>query len=198
MKKLIQDIIEGRPADDIEAAAYYDSAMKQLYDVVEHRKPEPAREHGDCAKLPKTVDLRFDICRNIEQVLKIGRDYQNKDGYRGAHYDTVKLLCDAIEYQQEQLETKTEVGDAAKLREALSDVCYAMFNFLKTQNGGYEEMANALDKAKAALAAPPRNCNKYPHDQALRIWSAEPENPMNGCFDVWLYAPATEKEGGVK
>lgn len=45
------------------------------------------------------------------------------------------------------------------LREALSDACYAMFNFLKAQNGGYEEMANALDKAKAALAKPLRNCD---------------------------------------
>jgi hypothetical protein len=45
-----------------------------------------------------------------------------------------------------------QLGDCAKLREALSDACYAMFNFLKTQNGDHEEMANALDKAKAALA----------------------------------------------
>lgn len=51
--------------------------------------------------------------------------------------------------------------NAAAMREALSDACYAMFNFLKTQNGGYEEMSNALDKAKAALAKPPRNCDKY-------------------------------------
>ena len=48
---------------------------------------------------------------------------------------------------------------SSKLREALSDTCYAMFNFLKTQNGGYEEMAKALDKAKAALATHPRNCD---------------------------------------
>ena len=64
-------------------------------------------------ELPKTVDTRFDICQDIALVLKIGRDFQNKDGYRGAHYDTVKLLCDAIEYQREQ---------AAKLREALEMV----------------------------------------------------------------------------
>ena len=50
-------------------------------------------------------------------------------------------------------------GNSAKMREALSDACYAMFNFLKTQNGGYGEMAKALDKAKAALAVPPRNCD---------------------------------------
>ena len=57
-------------------------------------------------------------------------------------------------------EKSSRVGNAAKIREALSDACYAMFNFLKTQNGGYEEMAKALDKAKAALAATPRNCDR--------------------------------------
>ena len=46
----------------------------------------------------------------------------------------------------------TPIGNAAALRDALSDACYAMFNFLKTQNGGYEEMARALDKGKATLA----------------------------------------------
>ena len=56
-------------------------------------------------------------------------------------------------------ENSSHVGNAAKMREALSDACYAMFNFLKTQNGGYEEMAKALDKAKATLAEPPRNCD---------------------------------------
>ena len=56
-------------------------------------------------------------------------------------------------------EKSSRVGNAAKMREALSDACYAMFNFLKTQNGGYEEMAKALDKAKAALAEPTRNCD---------------------------------------
>ena len=53
----------------------------------------------------------------------------------------------------------TTTGNAAAMREALSDACYAMFNFLKTQTGGFEEMANALDKAKSALSAPPRNCD---------------------------------------
>jgi hypothetical protein len=48
---------------------------------------------------------------------------------------------------------------SSKQREALSDACYAIFNFLKTHYGScYEEMANALDKAKAALAEPLKNC----------------------------------------
>lgn len=49
------------------------------------------------------VDTKFELCSNVEYVLKIGRDYQNKDGFRGAHYDTVKLLCDTIEYLRDKL-----------------------------------------------------------------------------------------------
>ena len=81
-------------------------------------------------------------------------------------------------------------GNSAKMREALSDACYAMHNFLKTQNGGCDEMAKALDKAKSALSAPHRNCDLYSHDDALRIWSRLPESKENGCFDEWLYAEA--------
>jgi hypothetical protein len=44
-------------------------------------------------------------------VLKIGRDFQSKDGFRGAHYDTVKLLCDTIENLIEQ--TKVKNGNCA-------------------------------------------------------------------------------------
>jgi len=35
---------------------------------------------------------------DIDHILKIGRDFQNTDTWHGAHYDTVKLLCDTIEY----------------------------------------------------------------------------------------------------
>lgn len=35
MKELIKQIVEKRPADDLEAATYYDSAMKRLYEAAE-------------------------------------------------------------------------------------------------------------------------------------------------------------------
>lgn len=140
-----RDLWSKRAAELVEKCNEQYAKMKRELATI-----EKSSAVGDCAKLPKKVDLRFDICRDIALVIKIGRDYQNKDGYRGAHYDTVKLLCDAIEYLSEQTNVKN--GDCVKLREALSDACYAMFNFLKTRSGGYEEMANALDKAKAALA----------------------------------------------
>lgn len=165
------------------------------------------RNDANAAKLFKTADSRFDICRNIEQVLKIGRDYQNKDGYRGAHYDTVKLLCDAIEYQQEQLETKTKVGDCAKLREALKATLDLLWDIHNANRSPQSNQAYAvIRQIKAALAAPPRNCDKYANYidamEAFDVFAREQGklgfiNPYTEAFK-WLFAPATEKEGGAK
>jgi len=143
-----------------------DDVIKRLNDALVEEQKRSGR-YGNVAKLHKTVDLRFEICSHIEQVLKIGRDYQNKDGYRGAHYDTVKLLCDAIEYQQEQLETKTKVGDAAKLREALSKSCAYFAVVLNTGMFNRVHLEALLNMAKAALAAPARNSDALPPEKLL-------------------------------
>ena len=83
------------------------------------------------------------------------------------------------------------------MREALSDACYAMFNFLKTQNGGYEEMANALDKAKAALATHPRNCDKYTnYDDALTAFIDDEDSVSCWGMSEWLYAEAKGETNG--
>ena len=99
-------------------------------------------------------------------------------------------------------EKSSQVGNAAKIRDALSDACYAMFNFLKTQNGGYGEMAKALDKAKAALAEPPRNCdigNALEQVSRHRIWckcGGACAVSCKMCFAKWSQMPY--EEGGVK
>lgn len=72
---------------------------------------------------------------------------------------------------------------SSKLRKALSDACYAMFNFLKTQNSGYEEMAIALDKAKAALAAPPRNCDVGTVEEQTRRMEEEYCTVQKSCYE---------------
>ena len=90
-------------------------------------------------------------------------------------------------------EKSSQVGNAAKIREALSDACYAMFNFLKTQNGGYEEMANALDKAKAALAEPPRNCDRpecATTKAAQDVWRKEDGGKT--AYSEWLLSASTK------
>ena len=99
-----------------------------------------------------------------------------------------------------------------KLREALSDACYAMFNFLKTHYGScYEEMANALDKAKAALAEPIRNCDvgtaeeQYARVRAFckrhKVGLRCVDCPVNGvlpknCALIWAQMPY--EEGGAE
>ena len=118
----------------------------------------------------------------------------------------VPALCDEVAELRRKLEAATDDSgfNAAKLREAVSDACYAMFDFLKAQSGGYEKMADALDKAKAALAAPPRNCDRFGGDidklreACARERGLNPEEDFPDVFPDWLLAPATEKEGGVE
>lgn len=102
-----------------------------------------------------------------------------------------------------------------KMCEALSDASYAMFNFLKTQNGGYEEMANAFEKVKAALYEPMRNCDRFADELDAQLaflnevwlisvdretmlerdkyenWSDE----MRTVYGRWLLAQADERKG---
>ena len=96
-------------------------------------------------------------------------------------------------------EKSSRVGNAAAMREALSDACYAMFNFLKTQNGGYEEMAKALDKAKAALAVPPRKCDRpecATTKAAQDVWRREDGGKT--AYYEWLLQQYKEGESEVE
>ena len=81
-----------------------------------------------------------------------------------------------------------------KLREALVNIQ----NLADALDLDEPNVIAILDTCRDALAAPPRNCDIYSHDEALNIWAAETENERNGCFDEWLYHDATEKEGGDK
>ena len=103
--------------------------------------------------------------------------------------------CGVKREREATREKSSQVGNAAKMREALSDACYAMFNFLKTQNGGYEEMAKALDKAKATLAEPPRNCDRpecATTKAAQEVWRKEDGGKT--AYYEWLLATYTEGE----
>ena len=107
---------------------------------------------------------------------------------------------------------KRERGDAAKLREALEFCVKGMCGFCRMDaeaRGMTTECVNgceALRKAKAALDAPPRNCDKYAnHNDAMKAFDAFVReqgklgfiNPYTEACK-WLFATATEKEGGAK
>lgn len=110
------------------------------------------------------------------------------------------------------MERKPRAGNAAALRDALNDACHAMFEFLKKQHGGFSDMANALDKGKAALAAPARNCDRFfTAKKAMRAFDEMCEQTSScrndkcevgqfrktvggpGCVPGWLFATMKEK-----
>ena len=127
--------------------------------------------------------------------------------------------CNSPIYQHHPM---MQFGNAAKMREALEFCVKGMCGFCRMDaeaRGMTTECVNgceALRKAKAALAAPPRNCDKYATaDEALKaqeqmfndsnfangeckLGCPECDNPRVGCKIAWLFAPATEQEGGAK
>ena len=56
-----------------------------------------------------------------------------------------------------------------------------------------------MQKAKAALAAPPRNCDLYDNESCRMAYHLHGDGTMTmQAFADWLFAPATEQEGGAK
>ena len=55
----------------------------------EEAKKTRIRELNNCSD-----DLKY---ADIDHILEVGRDFQMQDNFRGAQFDTVKLLCDTIE-----------------------------------------------------------------------------------------------------
>ena len=102
---------------------------------------------------------------------------------------------------------KRERGDCAKLREACANIAeYARSAQCHTEDAHVLGYLNQIEGwAKAALAAPARNCDRFA--SAEEAWDAYDEwvdsyraqgktEPFNEFG--WLFAPATEKEGGAK
>jgi len=100
-----------------------------------------------------------------------------------------------------------QLGDAAKLREAMVEVLGYIESFHKYITPDKTKGLTTLfavadtirDKARAALAAPPRNCDKYATDiEALDAYGDVPQEPIGKRIVEWLFAPATETEGGAR
>lgn len=70
-------------------------------EIAELKQQEEARktrikELNNCADDLKNA--------NIDHILEIGRDFQMQDTFRGAQFDTAKLLCDTIVMLRSQVE----------------------------------------------------------------------------------------------
>lgn len=106
-----------------------------------------------------------------------------------------------------------------KLREALVGLAQAVREFMATKSANfYPDVAIALEVANAALAAPPRNCDRFANEAEARkafiVWyntvfglNGDKWREVSSCdlkrnindilhdYIEWLYAHATEQEG---
>lgn len=98
-----------------------------------------------------------------------------------------------------------EANNMAAMREALE--LFAHMN----DDGFYDKspvVRSIVNKSRAALAAPPRNCDRFGGDYKMLHtawfdWTGSPsgQNPdgtVKLTFAEWLLAPATEQKGGAK
>ena len=135
------------------------------------------------------ADTKFELCHDVERVLKIGRDFQKQDRWRGAHHDTAKLLCDTIEYLRDRL--NTPVGNMAAMRETLvalqarfeKNTMAYQDRYFKFTGWHWRKKAEEAkkwrdifselnDQCKAALAIPPRNCDVGTCDEQDDRWES--------------------------
>lgn len=103
-------------------------------------------------------------------------------------------------------EKSSAVGDCAKMREALEATLKLFWDMHNANRSPQSNQAYAvIRQIKAALAAPPRNCDRF--QSASDAWDAydafvdsyraqSKTEPLNEFG--WLYAKATEKEGDAK
>ena len=135
----------------------------------------------------------------------------------------IKRLNDAIAEEQRRkmatAEKSSVAGDCAKLREALSMIVYACASFHESIENGldghyeaihrYDSAVNdflrRVDTAKAALAAPPRNCDVGTADERthkfIEKWEKAHEESIDGktiiylsSFSRWLQLPCESEE----
>lgn len=91
-------------------------------------------------------------------------------------------------------------SNAAAMREALEFVKRYLRLALQVC-GDYKYfpgcMNVAANRCSDSLATPPRNCDLFSsYSEACDYWHEHVECvEINGCFDVWLFEPATEQKG---
>jgi len=167
--------------------------------------------------------------RRLDQLAEIRSLADEADRLEAAHKrevrETEDLFRKSLKKQEDTLRDQYEAlvgfSNIARLREALRLCMGAMCKYCREDakaRGLPMECVNgceALLMAKAALAAPPRNCDRFATvDEARKAHEAICEEyvkchngcPLNNeehysafdCFEAWLFAPATVTEGGAK
>ena len=147
--------------------------------------------------------------KNIIQAIKdccSVRINCGKCGSGESFYFIPENIISKLEVAVAKMETTTstckdslQVGDMAAMRDALLMV-KKLFDGRIMFQPAIREAHKAVD---AALAAPPRNCDRFGGDidklreACLRERGLNPEEDFPDVFPDWLLAPSTEKKGGA-
>ena len=162
------------------------------------------RERGDSAKMREVMKRVHDYLGELI------RDNLVDDTPRAS--DLADDVYDAIHGIHSTAEKSSAVGDCAKLREALVKCREIALQWQADEAAG---VAGTTDKPharsaaeavidmefeiNAALTAPPRNCDRFATvDEAIGAYRQTHKYMVVNVFLDWLFAQATEKEGGAK
>ena len=152
-----------KAGENYDGIAFTESDLESALDLAETKRKEADRLE---AAHKREVDALKQRCAELNAEV-------------AAKDEVIKRLNDAIAEEQRRematAEKSSAVGNAAKLREALDDTVGLLEGILeafKQGTGGVytSDVSEAIDKARAALAAPPRNCDVgTPDEQARRF-----------------------------
>ena len=153
-----EELIKKAHADSETSGKCYEAIVKAV-EVIE----EATKSDGIIAINGKSIADRLEAAHKRE-VDALKQRCAELNAEVAAKDEVIKRLNDTIsEWQRRKMATAKEssaVGDCAKLREALDRLAIASEGFLRTHSGqSYADTMEALDKARAALAEPPRNCD---------------------------------------
>ena len=150
-----------------------------------------------------TEETREAVLADVRAHCKLLKDA----GFDGDAYDIrvlVERLDAAWKLELESVTKRNGLGNAAKLREALDELIDYLNSLRTPDEIEHYVYSNLFDICDAALAAPPRNCDRFATaDEAREAWWQEEILPrVHGqkagvelAYHKWLFAPAAQ-EGG--
>ena len=130
-----------------------------------------------------------DTHETIADIIAEMRGMGNYQRYSGDH---ARVLADRFEAAH-----RRERGDVAKLREALDESRRIASGLGGCRLNDYWKLNEIVRVCEAALSAPPRNCDRFASaDEAIGAYRQTHKYMVVNVFLDWLFATATEKEGG--
>ena len=178
------------------------------------------RTYADSMEKHHLYDLRecgTDYLRVLADRIETAVMYQFREVAKMIPHEEVAVS--KMETTTPTSEKSSQVWNAAEMREALSmivDACDSFHQFVENgldghyeaipnYDGGVDDFLRCVDTAKAALSAPPRNCDRpecTTTKEAQDTWRKEDGGQT--AYYEWLFAEAkgyekmSEKAGGIE